>query len=119
MSAGFGQSLSVTGIQMLQAWTTLANGGLFRPLRLVRDESGREHQASQRVFSARTANEVMRMLIDVVDGDGTGTRARIPGIRVAGKTAPPRKPIPTAKTAMGKSVWPPSAASFRQIIPVM
>ena len=113
MSAGFGQSLSVTGIQMLQAWTTLANGGLFRPLRLVRDESGREHQASQRVFSARTANEVMRMLIDVVDGDGTGTRARIPGIRVAGKTGTAQKADPHGKNGYGEK----RLASFGGIVP--
>ncbi len=113
MSAGFGQSLSVTGIQMLQAWTTLANGGIFRPLRLVQDESGLEHQASQRVFSTRTANEVMRMLIDVVDGDGTGTRARIPGIRVAGKTGTAQKADPHSKNGYGEK----RLASFGGIVP--
>ena len=113
MSAGFGQSLSVTGIQMLQAWTTLANGGVFRPLRLVRDETGREHQASQRVFSAKTADEVMRMLIDVVDGDGTGTRARIPGIRVAGKTGTAQKADPHGKNGYGEK----RLASFGGIVP--
>lgn len=113
MSAGFGQSLSVTGIQMLQAWTTLANGGVFRPLRLVQDEDGHEHQASQRVFSAKTASEVMRMLIDVVDGDGTGSRARIPGIRVAGKTGTAQKADPHGKNGYGEK----RLASFAGIVP--
>lgn len=92
ISAAFGQSVSMTGIQMLQAYTTLANEGLFRPLRLVTDEEGfATSGAEQRIFSKATAASVMSMLIDVVDGDGTGSRARIPGLRVAGKTGTAQK----------------------------
>ena len=38
LSASFGQSISVTGLQMAQAYLTLLNGGVYKPLRLVRED---------------------------------------------------------------------------------
>lgn len=91
MSTSFGQSISVTGLQMAQAYLTLLNNGVYKPLALTRDENNVE-EAHTRVFSQSTAREVMRMMRDVVEeNDGTGKRARIEGVEVAGKTGTAQK----------------------------
>lgn len=114
MSAAFGQSVSVTGVQMTQAFLTLANGGQFLPIRLVMDEEGHASSgADQRIFSQKTAKAVMAMLEDTVDGDGTGKRARIPGLRVAGKTGTAQKATKGHKTGYGDK----RTASFAGIVP--
>lgn len=114
MSASFGQSLSVTGIQMLQAYTILADGGEFRPLSLVMDEPGQSSVAAsgQRIFSQKTTRTVLKMMEETVDGDGTGSRARIPGIRVAGKTGTAQKADHSGRGYSRKRL-----ASFGGIVP--
>lgn len=97
MATGFGQSISVTALQVAQAFLVLGNEGAFKPLRLVRDENTVAEEPSQRIFSARVSRDVMGMMREVVD-DGTGTRARIPGISIAGKTG-------TAQKANGRGVY--------------
>lgn len=92
ISTSFGQSISVTVVQMAQAYLTLLNGGEFKPLRLVIDENADIQQKYHRVFSERVARQVMDMMRDVVEeGDGTGKAARIPGIQVGGKTGTAQK----------------------------
>lgn len=114
MSTSFGQSLSVTGIQMLQAYTILADGGEFRPLSLVLDEPGQNttSAAGQRIFSKRTTRTILKMMEETVDGNGTGTRARIPGVRVAGKTGTAQKADHTGRGYSRKRL-----ASFGGIVP--
>ncbi len=114
MSTSFGQSLSVTGIQMLQAYTILADGGEFRPLSLVMDEPGQNttSAAGQRIFSKKTTRTVLKMMEETVDGNGTGTRARIPGIRVAGKTGTAQKADHSGRGYSRKRL-----ASFGGIVP--
>lgn len=91
MSASFGQSVSVTALQMAQAYMTLLNKGVYKPLRLVLEESN-VVEAPRRVFSQRTVREVMDMMRDVVEeNDGTGKRARVPGVEIAGKTGTAQK----------------------------
>ncbi|MBR6624635.1 MAG: PASTA domain-containing protein [Mailhella sp.] len=114
MATSFGQSVSVTGVQMLQAYTILAHGGEFRPLRLVLDEEGRNSadSAGQRIFSEASCRAVLRMMEETVDGDGTGSRARIPGLRVAGKTGTAQKADPSGKGYSRKRL-----ASFGGMVP--
>ena len=90
VAASFGQGLSVTGLQMAQAYLTLCTQGKLRPLRLVRSPQQKK-PAEKRVFSSKTASRVLGMLHDVVQEDGTGTKARIPGLRVGGKTGTAQK----------------------------
>jgi cell division protein FtsI (penicillin-binding protein 3) len=96
-----GQGVAVTAVQMLGAYNTVANGGLWVEPRLVRetvDSRGRRHPAPQperrRVLSSQTAEQVSAMLAEVVTA-GTGSEARIEGYTVAGKTGTARKPLPT------------------------
>ncbi|MBP3731078.1 MAG: PASTA domain-containing protein [Mailhella sp.] len=112
MSTSFGQSISVTGVQMLQAYTALADGGLFRPLSIVLDDGETQQSEPVRIFSQKTANEVIKMMEEVVDGNGTGSKARIPGLRVAGKTGTAQK-----AARRGKGYSQKRLASFGGIVP--
>ncbi len=97
LSTSFGQSLSVTALQMAQAYLTLVNGGVYKPLRLVVDEGILEEDREAlkkkqgRIFSERVTKDILRMLRDVVEEDGSGHRARIAGIEVGGKTGTAQK----------------------------
>ncbi|MGB5254581.1 MAG: penicillin-binding protein 2 [Sedimenticolaceae bacterium] len=84
----FGYGISVTTLQLAQAYATLANDGVFVPVTLLkRDISTRGH----RVFSRSSAETVRRMLESVVRADGTAPDAAVPGYRVAGKTGTVKK----------------------------
>ncbi len=91
MSASFGQSVAVTGLQMTQAYLTLANNGIFKPLNLIQNDDAEAPKNEKRIFSASTTHEIMSMLEEVVEMDGTGKRARVTGVRVAGKTGTAQK----------------------------
>ncbi|HKH26384.1 MAG TPA: penicillin-binding protein 2 [Acidimicrobiia bacterium] len=97
-SMPIGNGLAVTAIQMLDVYTTIANGGATRPPRLVAatvGEDGKRHDEpapeTRQVVSPTTAATMRAMLQDVV-ASGTGTKAQIPGYAVAGKTGTARKP---------------------------
>ena len=91
ISTSFGQSISVTGLQMAQAYLTLVSGGVYKPLRLVLDDSANVEENYQRVFSERVTKQVMEMMREVVEEDGSGKAARINGVLVAGKTGTAQK----------------------------
>ncbi|MFD3616579.1 peptidoglycan D,D-transpeptidase FtsI family protein, partial [Streptomyces sp. NPDC058676] len=90
----FGQGVSLNAMQAASVYSTIANGGVRVEPTLVRGTKGPDGRfapAAQpkktRVVSAKTAKTLARMLESVVDDvEGTGTKARIPGYRVAGKT---------------------------------
>ncbi|MER5939801.1 penicillin-binding protein 2 [Streptomyces sp. NPDC001928] len=90
----FGQGLSLNAMQAASIYSTIANGGVRVEPTLVRGTEGPDGQFTEtakpkktRVISARTARTLAQMLESVVgDREGTGTKARIPGYRVAGKT---------------------------------
>ncbi|CAM5526954.1 Cell division protein OS=Streptomyces alboniger OX=132473 GN=CP975_09140 PE=3 SV=1 [Streptomyces alboniger] len=90
----FGQGVSLNAVQAASVYSTIANGGVRVEPSLVRGTKGPDGRFTPaakpketRVVSARTAKTLARMLESVVDDEeGTGTRARIPGYRVAGKT---------------------------------
>ncbi|MEU3182830.1 penicillin-binding protein 2 [Streptomyces sp. NPDC006923] len=90
----FGQGLSLNAMQAASVYSTIANGGVRIEPSLIRGIKGPDGRFSpapvpkkSRVVSERTAKTVATMLESVVgDEEGTGTKARIPGYRVAGKT---------------------------------
>jgi cell division protein FtsI/penicillin-binding protein 2 len=82
-NVAIGQSVAVTGIQMIQAYNTIANRGMHVDPVLVIDDVG--DGEARRVISEDTADAVFAMMRSVVE-EGTGRRAQLPGYRVAGKT---------------------------------
>ncbi len=79
----YGYGLSVTPLQLVQAYAAIASGGLLRPVFMTRLT---RPAADARVVSKHTAASLTRMLETVVSPRGTGMRADIAGYRVAGKT---------------------------------
>jgi cell division protein FtsI (penicillin-binding protein 3) len=84
----YGYGVSVTPLQLAQAYATIANGGRQAPVTFVRRD---EPPKTRRVLSEASARTLMWMLEQVVEPDGTGRRAAVSGYRVAGKTGTARK----------------------------
>ncbi|QLA18131.1 penicillin-binding transpeptidase domain-containing protein [Desulfolutivibrio sulfoxidireducens] len=96
-TASFGQGVAVTPIQLAQAFLTLANDGVRKPLRLILDPP-RETSAQPplKVFDAEVARTVQRMMREVVHEEkGTGRIAMIAGVDMGGKTGTAQKASPT------------------------
>jgi len=85
-----GQGLAVTPLQMVAGYSAIANNGVLHPPHVI---AGEEDDA-RRVLSARTANEVARMLEGVLAAGGTAPEASVPGYVLAGKTGTAEKPDP-------------------------
>ncbi len=91
---GIGQGVAVTGLQLLNAYCCLANGGrLMKPYVVSRvvDSQGMELVRNQPQVLAspvrpEVAAAVSRMLIGVTEEGGTATRAKVENYEVAGKT---------------------------------
>jgi cell division protein FtsI (penicillin-binding protein 3) len=98
-TTSYGQGVTTTQIQLAMATAALANGGLLMAPRLVtrvEDADGvpvwqEEPRVVRRVVSEETANTVARMMVSVTEPGGTGTRARVPGYLVGGKTGTAEK----------------------------
>ncbi len=84
----YGYGLSMTPLQLGQAYAVLAGGGLYRPVSLIRVE---KPPIARRVVSPETARSVVSMLEQVITAEGTGIKAKVTGYRVAGKTGTARK----------------------------
>lgn len=80
---GYGYGISVTPLQLAQAYAALGNEGRMMPVSLVALEQGGK---SQQVIGAESATAVTHMLEEVVRPGGTGTKAAVTGYRIAGKT---------------------------------
>jgi cell division protein FtsI (penicillin-binding protein 3) len=89
-TASYGYGLSVNALQLVRSYCALANDGLLPALRLVRRGDA---VPPQRAVSARVAQQVRRLLEDVMVGEGTGVQASVAGYRVSGKTGTVRKPV--------------------------
>ncbi|MGH7317042.1 MAG: peptidoglycan D,D-transpeptidase FtsI family protein, partial [Candidatus Rokuibacteriota bacterium] len=99
-----GQEVSVTAVQMVAAFSAVANGGrLMQPqiVRAVLDAEGRELRSFEpktvrQVISPETARTLTEMMVGVV-ANGTGRHAAIPGYGVAGKTGTAQKIDPATR----------------------
>lgn len=90
----FGESATVTPIQLLNSYCAIVNGGnLMVPhvVRYVTDENGNivdeiEPEVIRTIFSENTCERVRQLMVNVVD-EGTGSAGQVPGYYVAGKTS--------------------------------
>lgn len=119
VSLAIGYELSVTMVQLTQAYAAIANEGvLLRPamIRSIRDADGdevyeHEPEAVRRVIHPEIAAELLSMLRDVVYDGGTGESAKLTSYEVAGKTGTARRAGPRgyeigAYTSTFASIFP-------------
>jgi cell division protein FtsI (penicillin-binding protein 3) len=88
---GYGYSVSVTPLQLTQAYAALGNNGVIRPVSLVALDEPNE---GRRIISDDTADSIRSMMEEVVGPNGTGREAGVTGYRVAGKTGTSWKAAP-------------------------
>ncbi|WP_279237096.1 PASTA domain-containing penicillin-binding protein [Alkaliphilus serpentinus] len=96
----FGQSISITPIQLISAVSAIVNDGILMKPRIVKelvDNEGNvvhrfEEQMVRQVISEKTSQE-MREIMQSVIVEGSGKAAYIPGYAVGGKTGTAQKVI--------------------------
>jgi cell division protein FtsI (penicillin-binding protein 3) len=86
----FGYGLSVTSLQLAQAYSVLAGDGVRRPVSLLKRDVV---PAGERVLSEDTVRRVRAMMETVVSREGTAREAAIEGYRIAGKTGTAKKAV--------------------------
>lgn len=79
----FGYGISVTAVQLAQAYMAFAQDGIVVPVSFLKIS---KPSISKRVLPAHIAQQVRAMLETVVQEGGTGKKAAISGYRIAGKT---------------------------------
>jgi cell division protein FtsI (penicillin-binding protein 3) len=90
----FGYGISVTAAQLARTYTTLANGGVMKPLNIVRHGQTAAWENDEiRVVSQENAKALLAMMETVTQDEGSGKKARVAGYRVAGKTGTSRKAV--------------------------
>jgi len=82
-SHGYGYGISASLLQIAQAYSVLATGGILNPVTVFKRNA---KPLGQRVMSQHNANAVLKMMEAVVQPKATGKNARIDGYHVAGKT---------------------------------
>jgi cell division protein FtsI (penicillin-binding protein 3) len=106
-SISYGMGLSVTPLQLAQAYATLANDGKRMPPTFLKGGQGEPTQA----VTSKLAHDVMHMLEGVTQVGGTAQKAAIIGYRVAGKTG-------TARTASGGGYSRHYVSVFAGVVPM-
>jgi len=84
----FGYGLSSSALQLARAYTALADDGILHSVSLLKRE---EDDDTVRIFSAKTARSVRKMMETVLMKDGTAYEARVDGYSAAGKTGTVKK----------------------------
>jgi len=113
-----GQEVGVTPLQLVTAFSAIANGGMLYTPRIVHDVFFEEaHEpllpaSGRRVVSERTAERAKSIFTEVVE-KGTGTPARLNGYSAAGKTGTAQKIDPSRRYSKSHYV-----ASFVGFAPV-
>ena len=82
-TVSYGYGISVTAMQLAQAYSVIASGGLLYPISFQKVGL---IPVPRRVMPEMVAFEVNRMMRAVVGPDGSGRRAAVDGYHVAGKT---------------------------------
>ncbi|MFI6757807.1 peptidoglycan D,D-transpeptidase FtsI family protein [Micromonospora sp. NPDC050417] len=117
-SIPIGHSVDATPLQMAAAYAAIANNGTWVQPQLIKEtiapdgtRTPAKAPQTRQVISPETATVLREMLeAPVAVPDGTGTKAQIPGYRVAGKTG-------TGKRVVDGKYAPGEVASFIGMAP--
>jgi len=87
----YGHTLAVTPLGFLNAFAAVVNGGILRPATLLQRDP-EQPVPGERVISQAASDQIRELLwLNVVGGGGT--KARVPGMMVGGKTGTADKPV--------------------------
>ncbi|HET7082276.1 MAG TPA: penicillin-binding protein 2 [Candidatus Limnocylindria bacterium] len=113
----FGQGLSVTAVQLVAAYSAIANGGTLVTPHVIAGWTGPDGvyhatdvQQGERIMREETATTMVRLLTEAVD-IGRAQPARIPGYSIAGKTGtaevagPETEQVQVGTDADGKPIY--------------
>jgi len=99
-SASFGQGIQLTSLQLVRAFSALANGGtLVKPYIVEKiifangQEKVTQPKEGSRVISKNASAKITAMLVGVVK-NASGSRTKIPGYYIAGKSGTAQVPLP-------------------------
>ena len=103
-STAIGQSVGVTGIQLVRAMAAVANGGKVLVPHIVKQVGSEtcDTPAVLRTVAAEASAATMCSLMRAVVKDGTASWADLPGFEVAGKTGTAQKAVPGQGYVDGK-----------------
>ncbi len=95
----YGHEVAVTPLQVAMAYSAIANGGKLMKPGIIKDIRSPDNkslyqfkpQIIREVMDSETATTLAEILTDVVE-IGTGQLAKIPDIKIAGKTGTAQKP---------------------------
>ncbi|MCX6760190.1 MAG: penicillin-binding protein 2 [Candidatus Nealsonbacteria bacterium] len=114
MTAAFGQGIETTPIQMLKAYSAIANNGrMVKPYiveKIVSDGKTTNispQVAKEQVINSKTAAEVTGMMVSVIE-NGFAKKAKVPGYYIAGKTGTAQisySSINVNKTGYSDKTW--------------
>jgi len=84
----YGYGLTVTPLQLAQAYLMLATGGVRLPISILRRDTPPQ---GLREFDTETVATLVRMMTGVDSVHGTAPKSRVAGYEIAGKTGTARK----------------------------
>lgn len=121
-TVSFGQGIGVTALQLINAFSAIANDGiLMKPIIIKNIDNTQEEDKHffepkeiRRVISPETAGEMKNILKNIVD-KGTGKKAKVPGYTTGGKTGTAQKYDPEINQYSKKHY----IASFAGMIPAI
>ncbi|MCG2689791.1 penicillin-binding protein 2 [Candidatus Parcubacteria bacterium] len=100
-SASFGQGIMMTSLQLMRAFSAIANGGKLVQPQIVEkiiysngEEKVIEPKLGEQVISKATSIELTAMLVSVIK-NGAGRKATVPNYYLAGKTGTAQVPLKT------------------------
>lgn len=82
----FGYGLSLSPLHLGQFYLSIANGGFYQPVHLVRQDLTSQPAKPQRVLKPDTVKTIADILHKTTSARGTARRAAVSGLNVAGKT---------------------------------
>lgn len=117
---GYGHGMAMSLTALAGGYTVFANDGRRAPLTLLARENG-DPVNYVPVFSKETSRAVLGMMRETVRS-GTGKRADVPGLEVAGKTGSAEKPneagvyVPDSLFSSFAAVFPVSAPRYVVVV---
>jgi len=93
LTIAYGHGIAVTPLHLLAGVAGLIDGGMYRPVTLMKRDGGAP-LAGRRIIKEATSTDIRKLMRLVVES-GTGKSANVPGYLVGGKTG-------TAEKTMGR-----------------